>query len=55
VTLRLRIPNQAMATITLPQPFHVEATEHCVDEIEGLIGDGAVQLQEAVPVQDRVA
>ncbi|HIO21307.1 MAG TPA: DNA polymerase III subunit alpha, partial [Nitrospirales bacterium] len=55
VTLRLRIPNQAMATITLPQPFHVEATEHCVYEIEGLIGDGAVQLQEAVPVQDRVA
>ena len=51
VTLYLRIPKQAMAAITLPQSFHVQPTEHCVAEIEALIGDGAVQLQEAVHVE----
>ena len=55
VTLYLRIPNQAVATITLPQSFHVQPTEHCVAEIEALIGDGVVQLQEAVPVEDPAA
>ncbi len=52
VTLRLRIPNQAMATITLPQSFHVQPTEHCVADIEALIGEGAVQLHETVAVEN---
>ncbi len=52
VILHLRIPDQAMATIALPQPFHVKATEHCVEDIETLIGEGTVQLQEASPVKE---
>ena len=48
VALHLCIPRHAVATITLPQAFHVQPTEHCVADIETLIGEGAVQLQEVL-------
>ncbi len=48
VTLYLRIPSRAVVTISLPEPFHVQPTEHCVADIEALLGEGCVHLREAI-------
>tara|TARA_B100000315_G_scaffold260191_2_gene319887 strand:+ start:1911 stop:5372 length:3462 start_codon:yes stop_codon:yes gene_type:complete len=54
VILRLRIPRQAVATIMLPQPFHVQPTEHCLADIESLLGDGAVHFHEKMFAEDPI-
>lgn len=54
VTLRLRIPSQAVATITLPQSFHVQPTEHCLVDIEALLGEGTVHFHEEFSGEDPI-
>ncbi len=46
VTFQLHLPHKGVATIALPQPFHLKPTEHCVTEIETIVGENTVQLHE---------